>query len=114
MSTAALGERAAPRVNRVAVWVSALVCFEGAVGAAILLHQALDDVPVGARVFWSVVLMLSVAGAHNGFWTVVWALRTRPLRLRWAWAAFVVMMVSVGMAAFLVAVAVVDYLYPLS
>lgn len=114
MSIAAQGERAAPRINRVAVWVTALVCFEGALGAAILLHWALDDEPAGARVFWSVVLMFSVAGAHSGFWTVVWALRSRPLRLRRAWAAFAVMMVSVGMTALLVAVAAVDYWYPLS
>jgi hypothetical protein len=103
-----------PRLNRVAVWVSALIAVELAAVGAVLVYRALaDEPPAGYKVLWTGIFLIGAMSIPAAFWTVVWALRSRRPRIITAWAAFTVLMISTGLTAWLTAGAIVSLRQPL-
>lgn len=106
--------RPSPRLNRVALWVTALIAVELAIAGAVLMYRSIvNEVPAGSALFWSGIFALSVMGIHAAFWTVVWALKSQPLRPIWAWSAFTVLMAACGLSAIFAAQAVISMLQPI-
>ncbi|MFV8166078.1 hypothetical protein ACNQVK_28930 [Mycobacterium sp. 134] len=113
--TSATSVRRTPRLNRAAVWVTVLIATELAIAGAVLVYRSIvTEDPTNAAPLWAGVFIVVVMGIPVAFWTVVWALKSQPLRPIWAWSAFALLMTSSGLAAVFSALALVSLLHPIN
>lgn len=113
--TAPASMRRSPRLNRVALWVTGLIAVELAIVGAVLMYRVIviED-PTNSALFWAGLFAVTVMSVHVAFWTVVWALKSQPLRPVWAWLAFAVLMAACGLTAIFAAMAVISVLHPIN
>ncbi|MEV0670064.1 hypothetical protein [Mycobacterium sp. NPDC050441] len=107
--------RRSPRLSRVALWVTGLIAVELAIAGAVLMYRSIviED-PTNSALLWAGIFAVTVIGIHVAFWTVVWALKSQPLRPIWAWTAFVVLMAACGLTAIFAAQIVIGVLHPIN
>ncbi|QRY42642.1 hypothetical protein JVX93_18790 [Mycolicibacterium boenickei] len=113
--TASSSMRRSPRLNRAALWVTVLIAAELAIAGAVLVYRStVSEDPTNVAPFWAGVFAVIVMGIPTAFWTVVWALKSQPLRPIWAWLAFAVLMIACGLAAVFSALALASLLHPIN
>jgi hypothetical protein len=73
-------------LNRAALWATALIAAELAIAGTVLIYRCIvSEDPTNVAAFWAGIFAASVMGIPAVFRTIVWALKSQPLRPLWSW-----------------------------